>query len=353
MFVRRIAQNIYQFQSDAANKTLVQFFENFLEVSGYRSFALGQEDVIERFSILNSFFDEIKSFASLHPDQNLKDFIEYMTDLDHYGLSPTTQPIKLEADTIELMTAHGSKGREYRAVFLYDTTSKNWESSRDPSKLDISVSLFEKHVIDKTEKKHLKLEEERRLFYVAMTRAKEYLCITSVHNPDEGIYPSNFIAEIGEDYTQKIDPKIDPEKIIMAQTAVLPPINWSVATKTELEKRAKNYVLSVTALNTWLKSPQEFLEKYLIRQPAGKMPSASFGTAVHAALAFIGNYYNTYHELPTKDLWVEKIIQTLKNEILTSQEQIDFLTKTTEVVANYLSKKDCPLAQKSLIEVRF
>lgn len=84
MFVRGVAQKIIQFTQDAANKTLVQFFESFLESSGYRSFALKQEDKIERLSLLNSFFDEIKTFASLHPESTLKDFIDYIVDLDHY-----------------------------------------------------------------------------------------------------------------------------------------------------------------------------------------------------------------------------------------------------------------------------
>ncbi len=109
IFVRSVVEKICQLQSDAANKTLVQFFESFLEISGYREFTLKQPVMIERFSILNSFFDEIKSFSDLHPDHNLKQFIEYLGDLDHYGLSPTTQPIKMQPDTVELMTAHGSK----------------------------------------------------------------------------------------------------------------------------------------------------------------------------------------------------------------------------------------------------
>jgi uncharacterized protein YjdB len=94
--------------------------------------------------------------------------------------------------------------------------------------------------------------------------------------------PSTFIDEIPEKLREKSDIHIDPIHVIIAQTAPVPVIDWSEATRAELEKRAKNYDLSVTALNTWLKSPREFLEKYLIRQPAGKMPSASFGTAVHA-----------------------------------------------------------------------
>ena len=84
MFVRSVATKILEFTQSAANKTLVQFFESFLEISGYRSFALAQDDKIERLSILNSFFDEIKTFSSLHPESNLREFIEYITDLDHY-----------------------------------------------------------------------------------------------------------------------------------------------------------------------------------------------------------------------------------------------------------------------------
>lgn len=115
-----------------------------------------------------------------------------------------------------------------------------------------------------------------------MTRAKEHLIISASDNEDMRLKPSSFISEMPEAFYEKMSPIIDPVKIILAQTAPLPAIDWSEATKVELEKRAKNYDLSVTALNTWLKSPKEFLEKYLIRQPAGKMPSASFGTAVHA-----------------------------------------------------------------------
>lgn len=259
----------------------------------------------------------------------------------------------MESDAVELMTAHGSKGLEFQAVFLYDATSKNWESSRDPSKLSITVSLFDKHIIDKGEKKNQKLEEERRLWYVAMTRAKEYLIISATDNDDMRLQPSAFISEIGENNREKREINVNPLDVITAQTTPLPPINWSEATKTELEKRAKNYDLSVTALNTWLKSPREFLEKYLIRQPAGKMPSASFGTAVHAALAYMGQYFNEHNSLPSHDLWIKKVEETLTQEILTKKEQENFLKKTEELLLNYLEKTDCPLANKALIEERF
>ena len=186
-----------------------------------------------------------------------------------------------------------------------------------------------------------------------MTRAKEYLIISATDNEDMRLKQSAFIEEIPEITRDTVKIDIDPTLVIIAQTTPVPAINWTEATQTELEKRAKNYDLSVTALNTWLKSPKEFLEKYLIRQPAGKMPSASFGTAVHAGLAFIGEYYNEHNSLPSSELWTKKVEETLFHEILTKKEQEDFLKKTKEVIENYLSKKNCPLATKALIEERF
>ena len=169
-------------------------------------------------------------------------------------------------------------------VCIFNASSKNWESSRDPSKLNVTVSLFENHLIDKDEKKNQKLEEERRLWYVAMTRAKKHLIISATNNEDQRLKPSAFIGEFSEKYQHKSSPEIDPVRIITSQTAPLPKIDWSAATKVEIEKRIGKYDLSVTALNCWLKSPADFLNKYIIKQPAGKMPSASFGSAVHAAL---------------------------------------------------------------------
>lgn len=353
MFITSVVQKLIGFEQLAANKTLVQFFEEFLETSGYRAYALAQDDRIERLSVLNIFFDEIKNIAYLHPEYGIADFIKYMEDLDHYGLSPMTQPIRTQTDAVELMTAHGSKGLEFEAVYIFNATSGNWESSRDPSKLSITISLFEKELIAKDEKKELKLEEERRLWYVAMTRAKRHLTICATDNIDARSKPSTFISEIPEEQIILL-PLIDSiDTINLMTTAVVPKIDWLSATRAELEHRAKKYTLSVTGLNTWLASPRQFMEKYLIRQPAGKMASASFGTAVHAGLSFIGEYVGEHGKLPPADLWYEAVRVVLFHEILTQREQADFLIQTIKTIEGYLAKKDCTLSEKAKIEEKF
>lgn len=128
----------------------------------------------------------------------------------------------------------------------------------------------------------MRVEEERRLWYVAMTRAKRYLTITTTENDQQKKHPSSFIDEIPVDNITNTSLSTNIEDIILINTAPLSPINWSDATNAELSKRAKNYILSVSALNAWIKSPRDFLEKYLIRKPSSKALPMSFGTAVHA-----------------------------------------------------------------------
>ena len=57
--------------------------------------------------------------------------------------------------------------------------------------------------------------------------------------------------------------------------------------------------------------------------------------------------------MPSRDLWVQKVEETLFHEILTKKEQADFLAETVQVIENYLSKKDCPLQAKAKVEERF
>lgn len=132
MGIKIVVGKILNFHEMAANHTLTEFFEKFLEVSGYRDFTLEQEDKLDRLNTLNAFFNEVKTFASTKPDAKIQDFIRYMSDLEKYNLAPTTQPLRMYDEAVNLMTAHGAKGLEFEVVFLYDATAKNWEQARAP-----------------------------------------------------------------------------------------------------------------------------------------------------------------------------------------------------------------------------
>ena len=112
--------------------------------------------------------------------------------------------------------------------------------------------------------------------------------------------------------------------------------NWSDAYHEEIQRRAQNYVLSVTALNTWLKSPREFLERYLIRIPAAKNRSASFGTVVHAILHAISRYVHEHGHIPEADVWHPVVRFRLNKEPLSDTEKDEFYEQICEKVQIYL-----------------
>jgi DNA helicase-2/ATP-dependent DNA helicase PcrA len=85
-------------------------------------------------------------------------------------------------DSIELSTIHGSKGLEWKFVYLIDMNSKDYPKSKNENEC----------------------EEERRLFYVASSRAKNHLYISYHKNETEKIYQSPYIKEINKDFFEYI-----------------------------------------------------------------------------------------------------------------------------------------------------
>jgi len=140
----------------------------------------------ERFDNVAELLTSIEEFCIREPEATLSRFLEdvsLLTDIDHWNDSD---------NRVAFMTVHSSKGLEFPVVFL---------SGMDDGLFPLYNSLDSKD----------DLEEERRLFYVALTRAAERVFLLYSTNRRRmgaenvsGI-PSRFISEIPEDYLERID----------------------------------------------------------------------------------------------------------------------------------------------------
>lgn len=128
--------------------------------------------------------EELINFVSLYEAEHADEDITLSTFLQDISLY--TNLDKKSGDTIKLMTIHQSKGLEFPVVFI----------------CGLSEGLFPSHR-SLRERKKAALEEERRLMYVATTRAENYLFLTESegYNTQNQLikFPSRFIMEIKKD----------------------------------------------------------------------------------------------------------------------------------------------------------
>ncbi len=104
----------------------------------------------------------------------------------------------VRGDAVRLLTAHRAKGLEWRLVVLAHVQEGSWPDLRRRTTLLHADELGVDGVVPPVTTREL-LAEERRLFYVGVTRPRERLLVTAVSSPDDdGEQPSRFLAELGE-----------------------------------------------------------------------------------------------------------------------------------------------------------
>lgn len=130
----------------------------------------------ESFSYLNQFYQKIKRLEEGAPDTRLNDFMEVMNLELEAGESGSLRLDFVDQDSVRVMTVHAAKGLEFPYVFLVNLADKKFPTINRSEKIPLPLGLVKEILVDS---KDAHTEEERRLFYVALTRAKKELYITS------------------------------------------------------------------------------------------------------------------------------------------------------------------------------
>ena len=131
---------------------MFRLFEQIIEDSGYKQM-LEENKETDRIENLKELIDDVKEFSENYPESNLE---EYLQLVSLYGDRDAT----LESDYVQLMTVHAAKGLEFDTVFVSDMNEGIFPNERAMNE------------------GHRGVEEERRLAYVAFTRAKNKLYLT-------------------------------------------------------------------------------------------------------------------------------------------------------------------------------
>lgn len=346
-------QNFYQkiniFAQKNHNQTFNQWFEELisLEGFGFLPYLQAQSNGWLLISNLNALYSEIKNLLQVKKDLKLADFLKVIDTYIAHKLGIKGLTLKSQKEAIYLSTVHSAKGMEWQHVFITGFNDRRWGNQRERSKLKLPEDILTNTDLSAKEKN----EDERRLFYVAMTRAKEQLYISYPekvidNNYQQDKFPSVFLTELNEIEEKLEEPLLEeeqPSRLLEAVDEHLAKLLSVVPATTATDRRqeeflislVKNFSLSVTALNSYLRDPQEFLLNNLLRVPRAKVVAMAFGTAVHSALE---NYYRAY-QLDKKnaslDLLLASFELSLNKEILRPIDFEERLKFGKEILTNY------------------
>lgn len=327
---------------ESNNCTVQQLFEKVIQTCGILSFIMQSNEKPWLMQVLTSLFNLIKEETKRNSDLTLSDLVKYLALMEKHNISPTVQKVINNTNGVNFITAHSSKGSEFEYVFVIGCTENVWEKGGGNNKVyKLPDNLVHNNSIATNN------EESRRLFYVAITRAKTHLQLSyfKYDVKDKAQVESSFIAEICNNSNITIKPTEVSEDDFVAYTllqfseSAIPEIE--LINNEYLDKILQNYTLSVTHLNNYLSCPIKFYYQNLIKVPSAKNASMTFGTAVHYALeTLFKNMIGNNNQFPSVQEFVDYFIYSMKKnkEAFTAEEyklKTDYGYKILPAYYNY------------------
>ncbi|MBU2220874.1 ATP-dependent helicase [Patescibacteria group bacterium] len=217
---------------------------------------------------------------------------------------------------VKVMTVHGAKGREFRRVFIPRVTESIWSTRSRPEHFHLPDVLSGS----------AELEDERRLFYVAITRAKEHVVLS--HSETRGEGRAEEPSVLLEDLAQEIllhEEAPEPEDSLAEEKSILAE-GPSEDERATLRAALFAQGLSPTALNNYLECPWHYFYVNLLRIPEAENKFMLYGTAVHAALKRYADERNQGTDIGPEGLYAV-FERALERSPLTDNELEDLKLK--------------------------
>lgn len=340
----------------------------FLNDSGYlknliKKHDKGDLESAKQIIYLKKFYDVVEKFETDHAERRVKNFLDYFNYILESGEEGSLDKnISSGPEAVKIMTIHGAKGLEFKHVFLVNLVEMKFPSINRGEPIDLPEELI-KEVLPEGD---AHIQEERRLFYVGLTRAKEGLYLTWAENygGTRKRKPSRFLLEIGllnghESKTPIKDNLIsESQHLSLQETAI--PLNLPTH-------------FSFTQLKTFNTCPYQYRFSHILHIPTKGNASFSFGKTMHLTLQKFYQQIITFNSAAQASLFEVKKpssgdkktlkIPTLEDLIrlyeeswiddwyLDKQQKIAYFEKGKKILKEFYSEKSWSIPK--MLEVGF
>lgn len=336
--ILEFSEMLEEWISDIANMTLQRLFEKIITKSGLLNNILIDEDKTWRLQVINKYFDLIKNESAKNSDFNLDTLISTVKTMEQSDIRlPLTKVVHNE-EGINFLTGHGSKGLEFEYVFIINATKKEWEQKNINRGFRFPPGLVP---VSETSD----IEDDRRLFYVSLTRAKNHVYISYAnYDKEEKEHETvRFVAEMGEQLGVQ-QAEVPDERVLDYMTGLMQYQEGtpSLIDKNLVDKLLNNFAMSATALNKFIRCRLSFYFENLLRVPMARSASMGYGSAIHYALEM---FFKELEKSPDRvipspellDFHYRKGIKIYRSHF-TNKEYENLLTLGLQVLQDYYNE---------------
>ncbi len=236
------------------------------------------EDEIKIYHIA-AFFERIANFDHSSEDKSLPAFLATLELIIETGDDSTSADLDSDIDAVNILSAHASKGLEYCVVFIVNAVADRFPSRKRSQNIEIPQELINERLPEGD----FHLQEERRLFYVAATRAKQFLFVTAAddYGGKRAKKLSPFVLEFfDQPDTVSIKHKLSPTEKIERYKK----ITRNYTQPATIKNRKNNLRLSRQQIDDYYTCPQKYYLTHIVKIPLLENHYLMYGTAIHAAL---------------------------------------------------------------------
>ena len=284
----KIYQMIIKHLSLLKTNTAGQILYYFLEESGLlMTLTNYKTESQEKIAInISNFFNKLKVFESEHEDASVFAVVDFINMSLEMGESPIVSKTDISSyNAVNILTVHSAKGLEFPVVFLVNLTEERFPTRHKKETISIPQELI-KEILPIGD---YHIEEERRLFYVGLTRAKDKVFLSASKLYGEGKRQrkiSRFVIEtLGEELVNKQTNIKKEEKSQLSIFDFKPSKRPSLDVLSEhSESKDFNKNFSFSQLNSFKTCPLQYKYQYILKIPTTPSAAESFGITIHQTL---------------------------------------------------------------------
>ncbi|MEX0909889.1 MAG: ATP-dependent DNA helicase [Candidatus Paceibacterota bacterium] len=308
------------------NMSFFELFEEVLHTTGLINSIIRSKDAQDILNEIQKLHMLARTLQKRDGTISLKSFLLHVERARKLNMLKLQDNRDIDANVI-LSTVHGVKGLEFDSVFVTGLEDQKWGGKKKreyfylPELQGLSVGEIGEAQ-----------QDERRLLYVAITRAREKLILTTVQKNEDGkeLVSSRFIDELGEGLGSEI---VKQSKELVGVRRKL--TKHTLLDKKYIESLVVGRSLNATSVNKYLKCPWEYFFLTLLKLPQVSSSSAQYGTAVHNTLhryllAHIANIEITEEQIVT--IFEEEV----ESSFMTEEEKRRFKERGSTDLLGYI-----------------